>query len=169
MYFSTRRIFLPKSTVLGYYKAILSGFKKKYPKDEEIFKEIGHLVLNEFNFSLSPSLSKELKAMKENKDPKLHLKLFKKIYPSFDFIQEGLDISEVKLDENGKKAIYRFKNSELLENSKNFVYHFYMICGIIEAVFKKENEKIVLCNVEKIEISPEKENSYIDISMEFID
>ena len=44
----------------------------------------------------------------------------------------------IKIEKSRNKAIYRFKNSELLEDSDDFIYHFYTVCGFIENTLSRE-------------------------------
>ena len=92
----------------------------------------------------------------------LELKLFKEFYNSYDFFQEDLDISLVELHQN--KIICRLKNSEFLNN--DFLYFFYIACGIIEGIYLQNLNRKVICNVEKIHISSKSDESFIDISLE---
>ena len=120
------------------------------------------------NFFDNPNFSEQLTSMQTSFDIKTHLDVFKNMYPSFDLFQESVEISEIFRDENNKKAVYRFKNSEMLKDSDESIYHFYIACGILEAIFPKELNREVICNVEKIHLSKKEEgDSYVDLSLEF--
>ena len=166
VYFSKKRESVPMSLVISFMKAVLSGSKTKFPKEEQIFKEIGHIIAKQFQFPFGPTFAKELEKNRGSPDIEKHLRRFKKLYPTFDFLQEDLDIEIIELEQGKNKAIYRFKNSEFLHNSKDYIYYFYMICGIIEAILSEEIPGQVICNIESIKLDEIKENSYIDISIE---
>jgi len=164
LYFSKKRKSLPMSVVISFMKAVLSGLNTKFPKKEQTFKEIGHLISNQYQFPFGPTFAKELEKVRGSPDIEMHLKRFKKLYPTFDFLQEDLDIQIIELEKNN--AIYRFRNSEFLHNSNDYIYYYYMICGIIEGFLSKEIPGQVICNIESIQLDEIKENSYIDISIE---
>jgi len=50
---------------------------------------------------------------------------------------------------------------------KNFpyIYFFYIACGITEEIYLQNLHREVICNIEKVNISIKKEESYIDISI----
>ena len=164
LYLSKKRKFLPKSLVISFAKALLSALKSKSPNNEQFFKEIGRLITNQFQFPFSPIYTKELKKFRGSSDLEMHLKRFKELYITFDILQEDLDIQIIELGKNF--AMYRFKNSEFLHDSKDYIYYFYMICGIIEVILSEEIPGQVICNIESIQLDEIKENSYIDISIE---
>lgn len=166
LYFSSKKSFFPKEIISSYYKALLSGLKKNYPNDEEIFKEIGRNSLEFIDFSFGPTLTKGLKNLRNIPVPKIYFEVFGKFYPSYDILQPSIEISEPIMDESDNKAVYRFKNSEFLDNSKDFIYHFYIVSGIIEALWEREVGRTVECKVEKIHVANKKEDAFFELSIE---
>lgn len=164
LYFSKKRKTLPKRVVISFMKAVLSGLNTKFPNKKQTFKEIGHLISNQYQFPFGPTFAKELEKVRGSPDIEMHLRRFKKLYITFDFLQEDLEIEILKLD--GNRAVYRFRNSEFLSNSEEYLYYFHMICGIIERYLSNEVPGQVNSNVEAVHIDKLKENSYIDISIE---
>jgi len=164
MYFSKRRKFLRKNLVNSFMKALLYGLKDKFPNKRQSFKEVGWKILEYFQFPIGEVYIKEFIKVRESSDPVLKLKLFKEFYNSYDFFQEDLDISIVELHQN--KIIYRFKDSEFLND--DFIYFYYIACGITEGIYLKNLDLKVVCNVEDIHISSSKKESYIDISVEIL-
>lgn len=164
LYFSEKRRFLRKDLVNSFLQALLIALKNKFSDQEQIFKEVGNEITKFFEFPLGKEYFEEFEKVKDISNTKIHLKLFQKFYNSFDFFQDDLDISIIDLHED--KAIYRLKKSEFLESSDDFIYYFYIVCGITEGVYLQKLNKKVICNVEKINISSNKEESYIDISLE---
>ena len=63
------------------------------------------------------------------------------------------------------RAKYKFSNSEFLEDTDDFIYHFHMAVGIMEAILTREIGRPVECFIENIYISDNKENSYVVISV----
>lgn len=164
LFFSKKRKSLPRNIVIPFMKAFLSGLNMKFPNKESTFKEIGRLILNQFQFSFGRSFRKQIEHYRGSPDLEEHLKRFKKLYITFDILQEDLDIEIIEMEKN--KAIYRFKNSEFLGNSEEYIYYFHIICGVIEVFLSGEVPGNVICNIEAIHINDKRENSYIDISIE---
>ena len=166
LYFSSKKSFFPKEIISSYYKALLSGLKKNYPNDEEVFKDIGRNSLEFIDFSFGPTVRKGLKSLRNIPVPKLYFEVFGKFYPSYDILQPSIEISDPMMDESGNKAAYRFKNSEFLDKNEDFIYHFYIVSGIIEALWEREVGRPVKCKVEKIHVGNKKEDAFFELSIE---
>lgn len=167
LYFSTERNLLPEEMVLGYYKGFLFAMKKFFPNNEEIFKEIGYEIAKfyQVTFENLPKLDREMDSVK-NLNINTFFKIFSKFYPNFDFLQRGLKVNDVEVNYMEKKAKYRFLNSNFMEKSENFIYHFYIMSGIIEASISKILDKVVICNVENINIKNDIKESFVEIVIE---
>jgi len=165
LYFSKKQAFFPKKIALSYYKAIIAGIKKHYPMDEQVLKQIGRESLKYIDFDQSEKSRKQLKGIRGNPIIKLYFEVFRKFYPSFDLMQPNIKISEPEIQNSGKKAVYRFTNSEFINNSEDFIYHFYIIAGIIEEQFSELFNRTIKCNVEKVNISNNEGESFVDISI----
>jgi hypothetical protein len=165
LYFVGKQGYFPKEITTSYYKAILAGLKKHFPDKEEIFKQIGREALNYIDFSFGPTIKRQMKVIKGSPIIKLYFEVFRNFYTSYDLLQPTIEISEPEIDETGMKAVYRFTNSEFLESTDEFIYHFYMAVGIMEVIFTREIGRSVKCFIEKIHIADEKEGSYIEISV----
>jgi DNA-binding transcriptional ArsR family regulator len=163
LYFSKRREYLNKELVNSFLRALLSALKDTYPNDKRQFKEIGWRILDKFQFPIGKPYLEAFKRSREITDPKAQLKLFKTFYNSYDFFQDDLDISIQELNE--AKIVYRIKNSDYLGKSDEFIYFFYIACGITEGIYLQNLNKKVACNIENIHITKKKENNFIDISI----
>ncbi|MBD3197428.1 MAG: winged helix-turn-helix transcriptional regulator [Candidatus Lokiarchaeota archaeon] len=164
LYFSKKQEFFPKRIALSYYKALIAGFKNHFPGNEEILKEIGKESSNFIDFDQSEKSKKQLKGIRGSPILKLFFEVLPSFYPSFDLLQPNIKISEPEIQNSGKKAIYRFTNSEFINDTEDFVYHFYLITGIIETQFSEIFNRKIKCNIEKVKISKDNE-SYVDISI----
>lgn len=164
LYLSTKRKYLRRSLVNSFIQALLHALKDNYPNEEETFKNVGRNLLDYFEFSLGDVYTKEFEKIKKTSNSEAYLQLFKEFYNSFDFFQDDLDLSLVELSSH--KVRYRIKNSEFLDNSDDFLYYFYIVCGITEGIYSRGLEINIRCNVEDINISKSKKESYIDISLE---
>jgi len=164
LYFSKKRKYIRKKLVNNFIQALLYALKSKYPNNEQIFKEVGSKLLDHFQFSLGRAYRKEIVKLRKISDPQAYLKLFKEFYNSFDFFQDDLDISIVELQKD--KIIYRIQNSEYLDNSDDYIYYFYVVCGITEGIYLRNLNMKVVCNVGDFHISKNKKESFVEIALE---
>lgn len=165
LYFSVERKYLQKNLVNSFIKALLYGLKTKFPNEEQVFKEIGWKILDHFQFPIGNAYLKEFEEARITSKTKDQLKLFQEFYNSFDFFQDDLNLTVVEL--YGNRVTYRILNSEFLDN--DFIYFYYIACGITEGIYSRNLNIKVECNVEEIQISNKNEDSYIDISLEIQD
>ena len=164
LYLSTKRKYLRRKLVNSFIQALLYGLKSNFPNKEQIFKNVGRNLLEHFQFTLGDAYTREFDKIKANSNSDKYLVLFKEFYNAFDFFQDDLDISLEELNPN--KAVYRIKNSEFLANSDDFIYYFYIVCGITEGIYLRGLDFKISCNVENIQIATNKEESFVDISLE---
>jgi DNA-binding transcriptional ArsR family regulator len=166
LYFSKRREYLNKSLVNNFLQALLSSLKDKFQGEEITFKEVGHEITNKFQFPIGNAYIEEFRKARKTKDPIAQLKLFDKFYNSYDFFQDDLNISIQLLSK--KRAIFRLSNSEYLQGTDEFIYFYYIACGITESIYESNLNKKVRCDVQEIHIAKQKEDDYIDISLEML-
>lgn len=164
LYVSTKRKYLRRKLVNSFMQALLYGLKSNFPNNAETFKNVGRNLLEHFQFSLGDAYTREFEKIKANSNSDTYLELFKEFYNAFDFFQDDLDINLVELSPH--KVVYRIKNSEFLENSDDFIYYFYIVCGITEGIYDRGLDVNITCNIENIQISSNKEESFVDISLE---
>jgi len=164
LYVSTKRKYLRRNMVNSFIQALLHALKDNYPNGEETFKNVGRNLLDYFEFSLGDAYTKAFEKIKKNSNSETYLELFREFYNSFDFFQDDLDISLMELSSH--KVRYRIKNSDFLDNSEDFLYYFYIVCGITEGIYLQGLDINISCNVEDINILKNKKESYIDISLE---
>ena len=163
LYLSTKRKYLRRKLVNSFIQALLYGLKSNFPNKEQIFKKVGRNLLEHFQFSLGDAYTEEFEKIKTNSNSEA-LRAFKKFYNAFDFFQDDIDISLEQLSTH--KVKYRIKNSEFLANSDDFIYYFYIVCGITEGIYLRGLDVKVNCNVENIQIASNKEESFVDITLE---
>lgn len=165
LYFSPETKVLSKMFPNVYYKALLAGLKNGFPDAEEIFKKIGRNSLEFIDNYFTPSKSEKLKSKKINLLLKLYYDMFGKFNPSLNIIQPTIKLSKRK-KEGTTKFILRLTNCEFLDNSYKFIYHYHIVAGLIEAIWKKKINRDAVCNVETVHVSDDKEHSYIEFSIE---
>jgi hypothetical protein len=167
LYFYMEENYFQKLFTISYYKALLSGLKDHYPDSENIFKEIGKKCLESIEFSIGSIIPRELKGVRINRLLKLYYDVFGKFYPSYDVVQPKVNMVSIKDDSSKSKTIVKFINSEFLQTSDNYKYHFYIVAGMIEALWKKETGKDLNCKVEKIRVSDNPKESFVELSINF--
>ncbi len=167
LYFSSKRDFFPKKLIIDYYKALLYNLKEYFPKKEQMFKEIGKNLDKIFHLKLDylPLVKENLPSL-EKVPPKVILKTIGEFYPQFDVFQESLILSDMNIDDSETRATFRFRNSDFIKEGESFNYHFYLVCGLMESILKRELKREVKCDIEKINLFNKKEESYVDISIE---
>ncbi len=163
--FAKKEKFIPFETAISYYKALLSKFKKYFPNSDEIAKQIGKEAANDIKFPFGPSVQKQLRSLKGHPISRIFLESYKNFYSTYDIFQPNIDITMLKIDQEGKNATYRFKNSVFLEDSDDFIYHVHIMCGISEGILIRALKRDVLCKVDQIYVSNNKEESFFDLTI----
>jgi len=64
LYFSAKRKYLRRKLVNSFMKALLYGLKSNFPDNNEIFKNVGRILLDYFQFSLGDAYTKEFEKIK---------------------------------------------------------------------------------------------------------
>ncbi|MFX0139440.1 MAG: hypothetical protein ACFFDN_37715 [Candidatus Hodarchaeota archaeon] len=155
-----------KKLYISYYKGLLASLKEKFPNEGEIFKDIGRNCFKYLDFSSEYKVSKNLTGVEGNYIIKLFQEKFGKLIRSFDGAEPSIGISFIKKGENRNLLVIQFKDSEYIQNSKDFIYHFYILAGFIEAFCKNLTNNDVICNIESINLSDEKEHSIVELLVE---
>lgn len=170
LYFSSKKSFISKNIMHSMFKAIFLTMKNIFPNKEDLYKEFGKELQNHFDYRYSKGFfSNNIKkkiALKNIKDFKPHFEYFVEVFNSFNVLQDTVQVTHIKYENNYKKAIYRFTDSEFLETNDDYIFYFYMIAGIIETYLGGELNRNVNSNIIDIHISDKKEESYVDISIE---
>ncbi|TXT53557.1 MAG: hypothetical protein BAJALOKI2v1_920011 [Promethearchaeota archaeon] len=163
LYFSKKRKKLRKNLVVNFIQALLGAIKEKFPNEREAIKDIGRNILLDFDFPIGNLYLDEFKKAKKSKDISPKLKLFKEFYNAFDFFQDDLEISIIKLNNN--KITYRISGSEFLEPKGKYLYFYYIACGITEATYLNNLNLEIECNVENLHLTGNPKENFIDITL----
>jgi hypothetical protein len=165
LFFAKKEKFIPFEMAISYYKALLSRLKVHLPNSLELAKQIGKEAEKDIKFSFGPNLLKQLKGLKDYAISRIILESFKNFYSAYDIFQPEIEITILKIDQEGRSATYRFKNSIFLEDSDDFIYHIYIMSGISEAILERVLNKEVSCELDQIYISDNKDKSFFDLSI----
>ena len=164
VYTSTERKFLPRIEVVGFLKDMVGSLKKNFPEGQDIFKKVGRNILNYYDYPIGEGFHRKIKEIQETTDSYNKLYLFEEFYNYFDFFQDEIDITVV--ERNFKdRVVFRLNNTVFVGKTDDFIYFFYVICGIVEGLYKKIAFTNVDCNVENFHASKNLSDSYIEISI----
>jgi len=165
LYFSTKKHYLPLETSMSYYKAIIKNFKDFFPDAVDIAKKIGKESVPHIRFPFGRTIKKQLKNLKNNPITEAHLEAFKTFYAAYDIFQPDIQIEIQEISDEGNRAVYRFSNSRFLEDSKDYIFHIYMMSGITEGLIENSIHREVKVDVKTVHMGNSKENSYFDIEI----
>jgi DNA-binding transcriptional regulator YhcF (GntR family) len=163
LYFSKKRKYLQKQTVSSFIRSLIYAFREIYPENKEKMKQIGRKVMERFQFPLGNLYFREITKKRALTNPRAYLELFEEFYNEFDFFENEFEIYMVELDD--KYVKYQFKNPEMLNNSEENIYFFYIMCGIAEILYKQNFDLDILCQIEDVHISETKKDSFLTISI----
>ena len=139
------------------------------PNQDQIYKEIGKELQKNFDYRYSKGFfNSEVEkkvALKDLKDYKPHFDYFVEVFNAFNILQDTVQVTHIRYENNNKTAIYRFDNSEFLETNDKYIFYFYMIARIIEIYLGAEMNRKVTCDIVDIQVSDNKNDSYIEMSI----
>ena len=162
LYFNSERSVVPRNLAIGFYEGILAWMSDKI-EDNESFKELG-IMCAKFLPLPGGSYVKDLLPSKSIPINKF-LKYFGKVFTYYDFVfSEKLKV-EVLINETGSGAIYRLINIDILEKTRNFDKHFYLMSGVIESVISNWLKKKATCMVDFID----RENKVVQFSLKIVE
>ncbi len=162
LYFASERQFIPRRAIIAFYQGLLSGIATEISENKEnIFKNIGLNMDKFITFPVGSRFPKEIMQAKKGSYREL-FEYYAEIYDSMDYVIEKFAEIEVTINEKGNKAIYTFKDVELLEKDNKFIVHFYIVSGMIQKTLSKLLNKKVICNVDKIY------GNNVDLSIEIL-
>ena len=141
------------------YMAPLYDPDKESPEDACV-------CIDQFEFPIGKSYIKEIEKVKTEGDARAQMEIFREFYNSFDFLQDDVEIIPIELSNN--KAVYRYKNSEFFEDCDDYLYYYYIVCGLAEGLFMQYFNRKVNCRIINHKILENKEDSFVDISIEII-
>ena len=167
--FSTKKAFIPKNIIISMYKALFLAIKNKLPNKEQLYIEIGKELQKNFDYRYNKGFFEndvQKKAgLKDLKDYKPHFEYFVEVFNSSNILQDSAQVTHLRYENNNKTAVYRIQNSDFLEKNDDYIFYFYMIAGIIETYLGEEMERTVTCEILQINLSDNKDDSYVDLSI----
>ncbi|MFX1445771.1 MAG: hypothetical protein ACFFHV_20335 [Promethearchaeota archaeon] len=150
LYYSSERTFLPLPFVSKFYNGILTGLKNKFTNKNE-FKELGYIIADVMSTELIEQFPKSLR--EQIKSFKDFLEYFAKVYPYLDIVPDNNLIIEEQISEDGTKALFHFKNTNLFNLSEDFEYHYYLLTGMMERSLSRIFRTNIKVEVESINLN----------------
>jgi hypothetical protein len=150
LFFAVKRTFLPWRTIASYYQGLLSGFSEELQDNkEEAFKRIGFNMNRFLTFPVGSGFPKEIRKPENGSYRKL-FEFYAESYNTMDYMIDTDTEIEVEINDEENQAKLIFKDIDLLDENRDFAYHFYIICGMIEKNLEILIKKKVKCKVERV-------------------
>lgn len=173
LYFSTKNTFISRGVIIPMFKALFKAIKEIFPSQEEKYKEIGKELQNNVNYRYSKGFFKNeetrRKAVKNIIDFKPHFDYFIEVFNAQNTLQDTVQVNLIRYENNNKRGFFRFRNSDFLESTDEHLFYFYMIAGIIENYLGSELNREIRCKILDVNISKQKEECYVDMSIDIIE
>ena len=173
LYFSTKKTFISREIIIPMYKALFKAIKEIFPFQEEKYKEIGRELQNNFNYRYSKRFYKNeeirRKSVKDIKDFKPHFDYFIEVFNAQNILLDTVQVNLIRYENNNMRGCFRFSNSDFLDLTDEHIFYFYMIAGILESYLGSELDREIRCNILDVNISKQKEECYVDMSIDIIE
>ena len=160
LYFSKKRSMLYKDGIIGFIKGLMSSLKRRLPNEEDLFKKIGEEIGSKLDIPFTHSGREELEELKTFSDREI-LESVNMWVPFFNLLFDNIMLSNVEVNENKKSAVYTFIHSELLEDTDEYIYYFYILSGLVGKKLSEFAQRPVEFELLEYKIFDTKENSYI--------
>jgi hypothetical protein len=149
LYYSSERTFLPIKFIGKFYIGMLTGLKDKLSSAKD-FKELGYNIGDAMRKELVKQFPKSLRdQIKSFED---FLPYFAKLYPYLDIVPDNNLIIEEEISQDGRKALFHFKNSNIFNLSENSEYHFYLLTGMMERSLSRVFRTKIKVEIDSINI-----------------
>lgn len=165
LYYRAGKRILSQEKLLSFFKGFLANIKRVYPDQEQVFQTIGRNMAD----SIPIPSKKEGKKIKEKLEQMNEQEILKSIgdyLPYFNILHDTIRIQKIQFDEKENRAIITFFNSELLDNTDEYIYYFYVLMGIMEKKLSKFIDKEINFDIYDYETFGKKENSYLKMSLD---
>ncbi len=166
LYYSKDKSILIKDGIVSFFKGLLANIKNVYPDQEDVYKLIGRNIADSMKIPFTAEGREYLKSLKSASDIEL-IEAIPNYIAYFNILQDSVNIDDIDIKKKEKRAIVTFKNSDMLGNTDDYIYYFYLLMGIIERKLSEYTGKEVKFDVTKYETFEEKENSFINFSFDF--
>ncbi len=167
LYFSKEGRQISREIVSSFYKGLLIALSKEFPNAPSKFKEIGRIiskyVVLPFDYENFDQFIGSEELLKKE-----FIEVLGIIRPYISLLHDRIILKDIVLEENAKRIIIHFVNSDMLQNQEEGINHFYLLTGFIEAKIKFLFNINVKCEILDYKISREDNENYIKFSIELI-
>ena len=94
---------------------------------------------------------------------------FIEVFNAQNIFLDTIQVNLIRYENNNKRGCFRFRNSDFLESTDEHIFYFYLIAGIIESYLGSELDREIRCNILDVNISKQKEECYVDMSIDIIE
>jgi len=165
LYYRAGKRILSQEKLLSFFKGFLANIKRVYPNQEHVFQTIGRNMAD----SIPIPSKKEGKKIKEKLEQMNEQEILKSIgdyLPYFNILHDTIRIQKIEFDEKENRALITFFNSELLDNTDEYIYYFYVLMGVMEKKLSKFIDKEINFDIYDYETFGKKENSFLKMSLD---
>ncbi|MFX0070786.1 MAG: hypothetical protein ACFFAO_06825 [Candidatus Hermodarchaeota archaeon] len=165
LYYSKEARLISREIVLSYYKGLLNALNDEIQLNPIRFKVLGRKIANYLDIPFEVEDYQNLininKSLKSNE-----LEFLSSLQPYFTLLHDKITLKKIINEKDRKKFIVHFVDSDLLEEEIPYIYHFYILSGIIEGKFAQLFNLKVKCDVLDYKTMKENGENYIKISLE---
>ncbi len=167
LYFSKEGRQINLDIVLGFYKGLLIALNNELPISSSQFKNIGRFISN---YVILPFESGKTDQLVKIETPlkREFLEVLEVIRPYMSLLHDKITLKDIVVNEEKKKLLIHFTNSDLLEEAESTISHFYLVTGFIEEKILKQYKIKVKCDIVDYQLSNENEENFIKISLELL-
>ena len=164
LYFSKEARQIDIDVVVGFYKGLLIALNKELPIKPLQFKNIGKFISN---YLFLPFEKDDVEQLLKIETPlkREFIDVLEVIRPYMSLLHDKITLKDVIVNEEEKKLLIHFVNSDILEEYEHTISHFYIVTGFIEEKIKSRYNIDVKCDVVDFQFSGENEENFIKISL----
>jgi len=167
LYFSKEGRQVNIDVVASFYKGILIALDREFLQTPSQFKTIGKTMSD---IVILPFETEDIERIKSIERPlkKGFIEVLAEIRPYISLLHDKIALKDIIVNEEERKLIIHFINSDILEEYEAGINHFYILTGFVEAKIKSRFNLNVHCEVLDYKISKKNEENYVRISLELI-
>ncbi len=167
LYFSKEGRQISRDIVASFYTGLLIALSKELSNLPSKFKEIGKIISNYVVLPFDAQTLNQFGASKEF-IKKEFVEVLGILRPYISLLHDRIVLKDILVEENAKRIVLHFVNSDMLQEHEEGINHFYLLTGFIEAKIKLLFNLTVKCDILNYQISKEKKENFIKFSLELI-
>jgi predicted transcriptional regulator len=164
LYFSKDKSMEFPENLRPIYKSFMKNLNKEFSGKESSFKAIGINIADTISFPIHIEGWDDLDSLNSLSMKELFEKI-KILIPPLNLFDNQIDIHIINLEIDKQRTTYQITNSIML-GSKDYLYNFYILAGILEGKLSSLLKKEVKCILSSYEIFKNKKDSYLNLIIE---